>query len=220
MGTLTAVSVAVVGVAAGLDAGGNTPVNPVFLQQTFTGVPGTVLTALTPTIGGTWSAMTGYVPSSPSAIDTAGTALYAASSNASYQNSATPSTADYYVEAVFNAVTALAGDFYGIAGRINPTVQTYYMFRYAQAAAQWQLIKVVSGTSTTLGTFADTVNTGDSRIARLTMVGSTISGSVGGSVVVSVTDTAITAAGLAGMRTAMTQTGTTGAHCVSIVASN
>lgn len=190
----------------------------IFLQETFSGSTGTAITSLTPTTGGAWSVQTGYSPSSPNAIDTAGTALYCPSAAGVYQNSATPGSADYYVEAVLNMLSSVGSDNVGIIARADPAANTFYFARYLVGSG-WQLFKTVAGTSSQLGATQTDAWTTGTRTVRLTVTGTTIALSVGGTTIVSVTDSAISAAGKAGLRFGAVQGPGAGMHMTSIVAS-
>jgi lysophospholipase L1-like esterase len=191
----------------------------IFLQETFSGTPGTAITSLTPTTGGSWVAQTGYSPSSANAIDSAGTGLYSPSAAGVYQNGANPGVADYYVEAVLTFLTTLTNDDVGIIGRADAAANTFYFFRYK--SGNWQLFKEVAGTATQLGTSQPDTWTSGTRTPRLTMTGTSITAAVGGtSISFTVTDSAITAAGHAGVRFGTAQASGTGIHMTSIVASS
>lgn len=188
----------------------------IFLNQTFTGTPGTALQQLTPTAGAFWDPLFGNAPSPANAIDTAGTALYSPSAAGSYVNKAIPPSADYWVETTWSLLLSTQSNIGPIA-RSNPESPNCYFARFSSNA--WGLFKLVAGTATQLGSsFSDTWTAG-TRVARLTCTGSTISLSIGGAVVVTATDTAITAPGLAGFRMASAETATSGCHLVSIKAS-
>lgn len=197
-----------------------TVANGPFLLETFTGTPGTAITSITPTIGGTWTVSPTFSPASPNAIDAAGTAIYAPTASGVYYNTAVPPGADYYVEAVFVCRSVISTDAIRITGRADSAVNTCYMCGYAPVSGGvWVLYKVIAGTATQIGAnFADpTFTAGQTRTVRLTMTGTTISMSINGTVQVSVTDSAVTAKGFAGVRqTGSAQTSTTGYHIASI----
>jgi hypothetical protein len=190
-----------------------------FLNQTFSGTTGTAITSLTPATGGAWSVQSGFSPASPNAIDTAGTALYSPTSSGSYQNAATPPSANYYVEAVMTMLSSVSADNVSITGRADTASNTLYFAGYSVTAGGWRLFKVVAGTATQLGTTQTDAWSSGSRTVRLTMTGTTIALAVGGSTLISVTDTAISAAGKAGVRYGLAQGPSSGIHINSIVAS-
>ena len=96
-----------------------------------------------------------------------------------------------------------AGSANGVTLRQSTTVNTFYMFRFAQATGNYELYKFIAAVSTLLASYTPTpaVAAGDVHSLRITARGSLIAGLVDGAQVVSATDTAITAAGRAGIRT-------------------
>lgn len=187
-----------------------------FLSQTFTGTPGTAITSLTPTTGGTWVIQNGYTASPINALDSGGTALYSPSATGTLHNDAAPPSANYYVEAVLVWRSALTSDSVGPIGRAAAAANTFYQARYLQGSG-FQLLKLVNGTATILQTVAGSFTSGNKTI-RLTMVGTTISVSVDGAQIISLTDTDITGPGFAGLRFAAAQANNQGSHMVSIEA--
>lgn len=182
-----------------------------FVFDTFSAASGAVLTSRTGEIGASWSLQTGSAPATPSLIDAA-QAVYATAATSIYQASGVPDTANYYVEADLVFRSTLAGDGVAVAGRMAAAANTFYWAGWSQSSGGWRLFKTVAGTNTQLGsTSSDTFSSGTKKV-RLTMNGSTISMSVNGVEVVSVTDTAITAAGRAGIRQTFAQGLTTGIH--------
>lgn len=101
----------------------------------------------------------------------------------------------------------------GVVGRINTSADTAYFARHTTVGEQWQLFKVVAGSSTQLGTPLSATPTID-QVYRLTlrMIGSAISVLLDGVVIITATDTAITAAGMAGLRVSGTASNSAGLH--------
>jgi hypothetical protein len=97
-------------------------------------------------------------------------------------------------------------------------VASYYWARWNGTVNGWQLFKTVNASSTQMGTTVPGTFTSGSKVLRLTVNGSTISLSVDGVQLLSVTDTSITTAGKAGVRMGATQTANTGIHIDSITA--
>ena len=187
-----------------------------FLNDTFTDTNGVAVTAHTPETGGSWVAQTGYTPSPNSLINN--NRLYAASATGVYRNTATPPSADYYVECVLDFFTTVSADNNGVTGRASDVANTFYFARWSQTAGGFQLFKCVAGTNTQLGSTYTNAFTSGSRTVRLTMTGTTIAMSIDGTERVSVTDSSIAAAGFAGIRGALANTTTTGIHMTSITA--
>lgn len=194
----------------------NTPPPSPFLSDSFTDSQFTSILAHTPEIGGAYALQTGYAPANPCQID-GSNRLYAAAANDCYYNSASPPSANYKVEADFIFVTSIGTDNVGITGRADTAANTMYLLRYSRQAGQFNLLKLVAGSPTTLGSFSDAFASGQ-RHVQLTMNGTTISCSVDGVEIINVTDNAITAAGRAGVRFGMNQTSTTGIHMDNLVA--
>jgi hypothetical protein len=117
-----------------------------------------------------------------------------------YYPSGTPASPDYTVEADVYVASNLANDMVGVLGRSDPTLLDGYYTRYEQPTQRWVLYKVVNGTLTSLGQSATQalVPLSTYRLA-LDLAGTRIRVLVDGVQVVSVTDTAITATGRAGI---------------------
>lgn len=128
-----------------------------------------------------------------------------------YYHQGAPAAADYSVSSDVYCVTNLGSG--GICGRINTAANTFYISRCDAAAAGYALYKAVSGTFTQLGsTSSATFSSSTTYQVKLKMVGSTIElfKAGEGTATISVTDTAITAAGKSGFRHNANQT--TGFH--------
>lgn len=188
-----------------------------FVTDTFTeGGTGTVsLNTHVGEVGATW---TGHPHANygggPLTLDVDVDRVYGTGTNASY-TSGTPPSADYYVQANFCVQTVIAQS-NGIAGRMDTTADTMYLARLVDGV-NWQLRKIVAGAATTLGSTSSTgvPSAGNCATGKLTMTGDQISFSVTGSgtVIGPITDSAITAAGRAGIRNnGAVATATTGIH--------
>ena len=170
-----------------------------FVNDTFTDSNGTLLQDHTGELGATWTKYPGYT--GDATIDT--NLLYGAGVNIfdTYYASGAPRSADYYVQATLVFKTSVVGARFGILGRADQTVSagndTYYYVDYEQFTGVWTLYKIVAGVNISLGTFAQ--NDGADHVARLDMVGTTIRLIIDTLEQVSVTDSAISAAGRAGL---------------------
>lgn len=167
-----------------------------FASDTFTDTSGTLLASHVAVLGGTWVKHTSYGSSD----------LYISNANRCralgttevYYSPATPSSADYTVQADLTILSALAGCIVGVVGRVDTAADTMYIAWYKQATGAWGLRKHVAGTATALG--ADVVQalvSGD--VVQLSMIGTTIKLIVNGITLITVTDSAITAVGKAGV---------------------
>jgi len=187
-----------------------------FLFDSFTDADNTVITAHTPEVGGSWVVQPGTAP--PTANLITSNRLRADANSGIYQAAGTPPTADYYVEARLRRMGTGSARV-GVAGRMSTSANTFYFAHWSSVATGWQLFKTVAGTSTQLGsTSSAAFNVGDEHTVRLTMDGSTIAMSVDGVELVSVTDTAITADGRAGVRFAENASASNGIHMDQIEA--
>lgn len=165
-----------------------------FVSDTFTDTDNTNLSAHTGETGATWAKHTSYTADatiiSNQAKVSSGTAMYYASGN--------PTNADYY--AAMDIIRSGSGAL-GVACRVNTAAHTFY---YAQHYTNWQLYKAVAGTHTQLGSnVAQTLTAGVAYNMKLECNGSSISlYKEGGATpaIGPITDTAITAAGKAGLR--------------------
>lgn len=134
-----------------------------------------------------------------------------ASSNV-YRTTYVMPTPNYSVYAKFDFIGDSASVGCGIIGRATVDGQnTFYALRYDKTAGNWLLFKSINGTTTNLGTYVETFNSG-SRDVVLYMNGSNIQGIIDGVVRINVTDTGITGAGHAGIRATTVTTDTTGIH--------
>jgi hypothetical protein len=128
--------------------------------------------------------------------------------------SGVPASADYTVEAtvrVYTTVTSPSNLNLGIAGRMSTSADTYYALYYQ--AGETVLIKRVAGVTTSLGVWTSTLTGGGTDYTfTLEMIGTAIKGYVNGVERVSATDSAITAAGRAGLRSVGINDAATGNH--------
>ena len=121
--------------------------------------------------------------------------------NSLYRHTTATPSADYSVTGTF--IRPYAGTAYGgICARLSSSAATFYMARYATLEGQLQLYKFVSGAVTLLGSRGSTLPINTPRTLRLEVIGSAIKVYENGSSTasISVTDSAISAAGFAGIR--------------------
>jgi pectate lyase len=169
------------------------------VTDTFTGTAGTALASHTADSGHTWtvgfSASTGIVITDTNRVRGPATVL------TSYYTSWVPAAADYDVEAdAFLYTAGGEGRDVGPTGRQSTSADTYYRFVISFDVVYLQ--KRVAGTNTTLASFDVGTPTANSTYnLRLQMVGTTIKGFVDDVERCSATDSAITAAGRAGIST-------------------
>jgi len=157
----------------------------------------------------TWVPVGGYIPAIPSLISN--NRVYATDQYQVYRTS-TPPSADYEVTGTFKCLSVVPGDNVSVVARADPDVRTLYWARYLQGTG-WQVYKTVNNSNTIFGTFdGPTMDEGESRIVKLRVQGTTLTLFVDGTQIAQITDSAITAAGYAGIRMGPNTTPTTGIH--------
>lgn len=173
-----------------------------FLSDTFTDTNGTALASHTGETGATWTKHGSY---SSGAVQISGSARIrstAASAISLYYASGSPASADYSVTANYRVYTSASDPFTlaGVAGRINTAANTYYVFFGAKnQSTEWVLRKYVAGVSTDLDTYDATIAADTTYQIKLEMIGTSIKAYIDGVEVCSATDSAISAAGKAGV---------------------
>lgn len=167
-----------------------------FANDAFAGTNGTILSAYS-------AAWTQHSASGTTAQIASGRVRISAVATALYYHSGTPASADYSVFADIYEHSHPANNLYGVVGRCSTSADTLYMARHNSSSDVWQLYKAVAGTYTLLGSSAsDPITTGTSAQVELRMAGTTIELYKRGesTAAVSVTDSAVSAAGKAGIR--------------------
>lgn len=190
-----------------------------FLNDTFTDVDGTLIINHTPESGLAYYTQPAF-SASPHCSVINNRLVGTSASGVYFNNQAARYGADYYVEAKLDFVSTIVGENVGITARAAPNAQTFYVARWGQSSGSFALFKSVAGTLTQLGSSYVTTFTSGSKVLRLTCDGSTISVSVDGVTVISVTDTDIPLQGFAGVRFLALQTGSTGIHIDRLTAAN
>jgi hypothetical protein len=213
----------------GISQGGDPQTMPVQIAlDTFAGTAGTELSNHTPDSGGIWTEASGY---STQAFITSASRLRQDSNNVGqtvYYHSATPPSPNYTVAAdVYSFSRTLWQTAAGVVARYDASSGSFYAASYNHHAYEWELLKYQGGSFTTLGTYAQTISTGQTYTVRLSVSGvnpTYLTLSVGGAVVISVTDSGspIIAAGKAGVLLLSLQapgmTDTTGDHLDNFIA--
>lgn len=182
-----------------------------FASDTFTGTAGDTLDVYS----ANWTRHSASASGVNAVISDVQRVRTSAAGAALYYHSGTPANANYTVtaDAVFIQTDGNAS-FSGIVGRLDTAANTYYMFRYIGSTTDgYQLYKLVAGTATQLGSTAPAaVAAGTVKSIKLSMDSDQIKGFVDGVSTIAVTDTAITAAGKAGVRPATAGADTEGIH--------
>lgn len=180
-----------------------------FASDTFTDTAATLLSAHTPSGGGSWSQHASA--SATAAIDSTGgraqTNSAGTSLNAAYLLSPTPPSADYSVFATIVRVSTGTGNpACEVIGRgangTGSTLTCYLAGHEINAGTQrWRLRKLVNGSATTLSSTVTATLTQDQAYqVELRMAGTTVSLYVDGVLTITATDSDVTAAGLSGLR--------------------
>lgn len=186
-----------------------------FVNDTFTDTSATDLTAHTGETGATWTEHTTYT-SGQVVISNANRIRNNQNQLCVLYASGAPINADYYVQASLVVKNVGGESNAGVAGRIDTAANTMYGVRYSMTSGtpQWILFKIVAGVVTSLGTFNETLADESSTVLKLEMIGSSIKLFLGGVERIAATDSAISAAGKAGVsfRQANAVTDTVGQH--------
>lgn len=175
------------------------------LSDSFTNTNGTTL----PTHNAAWVQHASWAAATMRVYNNRASA--SASGSTVYRYNDAPSSADYEVSADIHQVTNGATLNSGVMARLDSSAATGYMARYRPDTGT-QLFKFVGSTSAVqLGsTVAGAIANFETLALKLSVNGSTIKVFKNGSEVISVTDTAITAAGFAGVWTSASDI--TGCH--------
>lgn len=170
-----------------------------FASDAFTNTAGTAL----PTHDAAWALHTSYTGSAVITDVNSARTNTSAGTGALYYHSGAPASADYTVTADLLFKDANGGNgLAGVVGRVDTAAHTYYVARYdGRTSDRWELRKVVAGVDTLLGSSAESITDETSHNIKLEMIGTAIKLYKDGSGVatVSVTDSAITAAGKSGL---------------------
>lgn len=204
---------------------GGTVIPATFVQDSFTDVAGTALTAHTGEVGATWTNHPNFT-SGTSVIGTNDD--YTSSSASTFMlASGVGASPTYTVACTINFLTKITGQVAGIFCRCDPTQTTMYEMEYSVTAAQWQLILRNNGAVTSLGTYNFTVNNGDSIPITLQIQipepgTNYVTATVEGTQIFQVADSTIgPVAGRCGMRSGgAAATSTTGMHFDNFTATN
>jgi hypothetical protein len=185
-----------------------------FVTDSFTegGTGTSSLNSHTGELGATWTQHPhANYAGGPMLLDADLDAVYGTGTSASYASGAPPS-ADYYVQADIFLHTAASQNI-AICARMHTTDDTMYLVRLNNGTT-WELRKIVTTAATTLGSSTNQIpSLGSSKTVKLVVSGTSISVYVNGVLEIGpVTDSAISAAGKAGVRNAGSASATTGAH--------
>ena len=166
-------------------------------SDSFNGTDGALLPARSGEIGATWVNPSG---NSNMKIGSQNRAYRNASGYAIMYTTATPSSADYSVEADLHYKGTFASIAGGVIGRFNTSNTSFYMARWENDET-WNIVKWSSGAPAWLNSSAVQPNltVGETYRVKLTMTGSSLQLYVNGVLKASAIDATITAAGKAGI---------------------
>jgi hypothetical protein len=127
-------------------------------------------------------------------------------SAAIYYASGTPGAAEYTVTASISILDSVSKNgAIGVAGRMDTSANTMYFARHSAGTTnQWQLLKIVAGTSTSLGTYSQTLTVSQAYEMTFDITDSAKRLLVDGVERISHADNVITGAGKAGLRWLLT----------------
>jgi hypothetical protein len=116
--------------------------------DTFTDTTGTALASHTPDMGGSWTQHSSYAGT---LVISDANRVRCSSGNALYYYSDSPASPDYDVSIQINDLGGTT-QVIGPAGRIDTAANTFYRAHYDPSTVQLSLVKVVAGSTTSLGT--------------------------------------------------------------------
>jgi hypothetical protein len=167
-----------------------------FASDTFTDAAATALDSHSPEVGGPITKHPNYAANAVISNENRARAA-SGSGDRLYYYGGSPGSADYDVGGNLHVKTNQAGAGAGLAGRVDTGADTYYQLHYDQASGAWLLDKVVAGSRTNLGSFSQSLSTATTYALKLEMRGSALKAYIAAVERISVTDSAITAAGKA-----------------------
>ncbi len=185
-----------------------------FVNDTFTDVNGTLITAHTGETGATWTLQSGYAPGTANTITS--NRVYAPTTGGCYQASGAPAGTNQFAETILTFFESVTSDLNGPAVRMQAAANTMYFARYQVALGGVNVWKIVAGTPSQLAGNVTTLIPypgGEDHTLGIEVSGTapaTINVFWDGIQILTTTDSAITVAGKAGYRGAIGQTTTNG----------
>jgi hypothetical protein len=125
-----------------------------FVTDTFTDTDSTPLGSHTGETGASWTEHGSYVLANDPFITGNKLRSNVDGEMALWYASGTPLSAEYDVECEITMVTLGLARKAGVAGRIAAGANTFYFAWYNDFGSSWELLKMVAGASTLLGTYA------------------------------------------------------------------
>ena len=168
----------------------------VFVQDTFTGSNGTAITARAGETGATWTRHPNSGAADP-VIDTNRAKAGASNTITWHYASGTPASAEYDVSADLYLPDASTDDLCGVLGAVVTDADT--MYRARTTGGVWTLERRVAGSSSTLGSYSQTLEADTTYALKLELRSSSQKLYVDGVQRASGTDSTIEGAGRAGI---------------------
>jgi hypothetical protein len=183
-----------------------------FAADTFNGgTPGNDLGGTTASDSGTWTEHSNYGLGAVVFTNQTTVAIRnaTAADAAAYYHSGTPASADYEVAVdLVRKGTPSTNASVGPAGRVNTAANTMYVARFVHGTG-WSLLKIVTGTATSMGSSSATLTADQVYRVVLRMVNTAITIWVDGvAPFTPAPDSSISPAGKAGIRTFLDNSGT------------
>lgn len=170
-----------------------------FVEDSFTDTGGTNLVSHTGETGATWTQHTNG--NNPCRIAANRVRPTNASAISLIYTSGVPAAADYDVLSALYVASLPATTSLGMVARQSTSANTGYHGDYSTGNGEWRIYKIVAGSSTVLVTSSATLTVGQTYALRFTVRGTTLALYVDGTRVLSTTDSSISAAGRAALRT-------------------
>ena len=188
-----------------------------FVSDTFTDTSGTNLEDHTGEVGATWTEHPSYTSGVQKISDA--NRLRGNTGIAAHYASGSPATAEYDVTADLIQRSAMASGYSGICGRMATAENTMYRGGYQTTSTKWTLAKIVTGTTTELGSYTQSLTNDQAYALKLEIRDAAKKLYVDSVERISSGDNAITAANSAGAR-CTGGSDTTGYHLDNLVATD
>lgn len=167
-----------------------------FASDGFAGAAATELNAYS----ALWVKLTGYTANMNIGVSGQYACCFDSSAAACYRNTSTPGGANYSVAAdVMRLAVSTYKPSMGVCARMSSSANTMYWTFHVDSANETRLYKTVSGAQTLLGSYSNTLTTNSAQRHTLDCNNTTIAVKINGTTRISVTDSAISAAGFAGL---------------------
>ncbi len=178
----------------------------------FTDTAGTVISSHTPTGGGFSWVNTGLGQPNTLVISDANRCRANDTGEVVYYADNPAANADYSTSVTFHYFDGSVGGFSGACVRATITGKKFYTLIYLISSGQWQLYWIDGGSYELLGSSSETLVSGNDYTITISIGGTSISCSVNGVVVITATDSRITARGYRALYASGTGSNGAGIH--------